>query len=294
MPHILKNQNLEIHIDLPKENYEFSRFDWTGKITKVIFKKMPLTTLEDPASNNANLLGKGLYNEFGIDQAFGYEDTPINSWFHKIGIGKLQKENTAEYLFNKPYNLTPANFDITKRPDGMTISCQSDTLNGFAYILKKEFVLYNNHLTINYQLDNTGNKVIKTSEYVHNFMAINNTNIGTDYALKLPFSLQPQLFNETVNPENKVVVGKNEFEFNGTPNKPFFFSNLNGGNTVKAHWELYHTKLGVGISETGSFSTSKVNLWGWKHVISPELFYDIHLNPNHSTAWSRTYEVFEL
>ena len=35
MAHILKNENLELHIDTPFENYNFSRFDWTGKIIKV-------------------------------------------------------------------------------------------------------------------------------------------------------------------------------------------------------------------------------------------------------------------
>jgi len=44
---------------------------------------------------------------------------------------------------------------------------------------------------------------------------------------------------------------------------------------VAAFWELINTKNKIGISETGSFNTTRVNLWGWKHVISPELFYDI-------------------
>ena len=36
MSHILKNKNLEIQIDLPAENYNFSRFDWTGNIVSVM------------------------------------------------------------------------------------------------------------------------------------------------------------------------------------------------------------------------------------------------------------------
>ena len=43
-----------------------------------------------------------------------------------------------------------------------------------------------------------------------------------------------------------------------------------------------------------SFKTSKVNLWGWKHVISPELFHSIHLKPTQIEEWTRTYHFFTL
>ena len=42
MPHILKNKDIEIDIDLPEEGYRFSRFDQTGKITEIKFKNIYL------------------------------------------------------------------------------------------------------------------------------------------------------------------------------------------------------------------------------------------------------------
>ena len=47
MTHIIKNNTLEIAVDLPLENYEGSRFDWSGKISSVRFENLPLTTIED-------------------------------------------------------------------------------------------------------------------------------------------------------------------------------------------------------------------------------------------------------
>jgi hypothetical protein len=44
MAYKLQNNNLEIHIDLPLENYNFSRFDWTGKIVEVKFKNIHLSS----------------------------------------------------------------------------------------------------------------------------------------------------------------------------------------------------------------------------------------------------------
>lgn len=50
MPHILKNKNIEIHIDLPTENYSSSRFDWTGKIVNVMFQNIQLASVESLTS----------------------------------------------------------------------------------------------------------------------------------------------------------------------------------------------------------------------------------------------------
>ncbi|MBD0779624.1 hypothetical protein HPE56_17620 [Maribacter sp. ANRC-HE7] len=73
-------------------------------------------------------LGKGLYNEFGIDSALGFEDTKIGEWFHKIGVGLLKKEN-QEYLFNKAYQTQPALFEVSTTPIDITIRCTSEIGN---------------------------------------------------------------------------------------------------------------------------------------------------------------------
>jgi hypothetical protein len=147
---------------------------------------------------------------------------------------------------------------------------------------------------IKYHLKNTGKKTIYTDEYNHNFIAIDKELIGSDYLLKFPFYIKPEQFEETVNNEEKVDIGEKEIRFNGTPEEPFFFSNLSGNQNIEAGWELINTKTKVGISETGSFKTTKVNLWGWKHVISPELFFEITVEPGKEIEWSRTYNIFEI
>ena len=290
MPHILKNKNLEVHIDLPTENYNFSRFDWTGKIVKLIFNNIPLSGTEITNCDNEHQYGKGFYNEFGIDTALGFAETEVGDWFHKIGIGLLKKEG-AEYLFNKNYKIKPADFNIETDLDKILIICKSDFVNGYSYILTKEIKLQGNSFIINYNLKNTGDNVIITDEYVHNFTAINNDLIGSNYVLKFPFKLQPKLFNETVNPENKVEIKQNEITFNDIPNDQFFFSNLSGHRATQAKWELTNLNCNISICETGSFETKKVNLWGWKHVISPELFFQFSVEPGQSQEWTRTYHL---
>jgi hypothetical protein len=155
-------------------------------------------------------------------------------------------------------------------------------------------VLNENGFAIHYLLENTGDKPIVTDEYCHNFLAIDNDWMNANYKLKFSFRLKPELFEESVNRGQKVEIGENEISFNGTPKDPFFFSHLSGRKSVRAAWELVNTQRQIGIRETGSFETDKINLWGWKHVISPELFYKITLKPGQKTEWSRTYDLFKF
>ncbi len=293
MTQILKNKNLEIHIDLPLENYKGARFDWTGKIVTIKFQNMQLAGAESPTSKNEHYLGKGFYNEFGIDYALGFEEAPIGGWFHKIGVGLLKKEDSP-YHISKTYEIKPAEFKITSEVNTLLIHCKSEIINGYGYELKKEIVLKDSGFTINYGLQNTGEKDIVSDEYAHNFIAINKEHIGPNYILKFPFQLKPALFEETVNPEQKVAVGARGLKFKAGPSVPFFFSNLSGDEMIDAQWELLNLKSNIGITETGSFKTNKVNVWGSQHVICPELFFKIALKPGESTEWSRHYEVYNL
>ncbi len=293
MGHIHKNKLLQNHIDNPLEKNNISRFDWTGKITTVKFQNIQISSIERTDSNNENILGKGFYNEFGFNSPLGFEKTPIGGWFHKIGIGLLRKEDN-DYLFNKNYEIKPADFEIFTESNRIIITCKSLTVNGYSYILTKEIELQESNFTIKYDLKNTGEKNIITDEYVHSFMAINKDLIGSNYQLKFPFQSKPQLFEETVNPERKVEIEQNEVKFNGSPKEQFFFSNLSGNDFVDAGWELINTKSNMGISETGSFQTNKVNLWGWRHVISPELFFNIFIKPGQAVQWSRTFNFHKI
>ena len=293
MAHILKNNHLELHIDAPTENYSCTRFDWTGKISQLKFQNIPLTTIENTDLINTACFGKGFYNEFGIDTPLGFHETAIGGWFHKIGIGLLKKEN-EQYLFHKKYAVKPAKFSVSTEANAVIIHCTSEAFNGYSYKLTKEIKLNSSSFTIKYTLHNTGEKEIVTDEYVHNFMATDNALKGKEYALEFPFKLEPPLFDETVNTEQKVTIGSNRITFKETPKEQFFFSNLSGGKLENAAWTLLNSNTKIGIQETGNFQTNKMNVWGWGHVISPELFFKINIKAGKALEWTRTFEVFKI
>lgn len=290
MSHILKNKNIEIQIDEPLEHYNFSRFDWSGKISKLSYKGISLTTTERTDTIDQNQFGQALYNEFGIQGALGFHEAEQGDWFHKIGIGLLKKD-TKDYDFMHYYEVKPAHFSVTKEIYSMQITCISDFYLGYGYRLDKNIELLENRFKITYKLINTGEKEIRTTEYIHNFLGFKKEPMNSSYELNFPFQICQKSFDESVNTENKVIVKRNGFGFNDIPGDQFFFSNISGDNSVNASWELLHHKLKISLKESSSFKTNKINLWGWQHVISPELFHTIHLKPNESTTWERTYTI---
>ncbi|MBT8288391.1 MAG: hypothetical protein KJO00_10245 [Bacteroidia bacterium] len=290
MAHIFKNEILEIHIDSPDEGYNFSRFDWTGKIGTVKFKNAFLTVTEKIDGRAEHLYGKGFCNEFGIDNALGFDDAKNGDWFHKIGIGLLRK-NGDVYDFNNTYEIKPARFKTTVESEKLIIECFSDDYNGYSYVLKKEISINKNKFSIKYLLKNTGEKDIVTDEYNHNFMAMDKELMGPDYKMRFSFQLKPGQFGEAVNPEQKIVMGPDMLTFNGTPEEQFFYSNISGDELVDPEWELINLRNKLRIRESVSFQTNKINLWGWKHVICPELFIRLSINPGQSAEWSRYYTI---
>ena len=161
MPHLLKNKDLILQVDLPEEGYTFSRFDWTGKISKVTYKNVDISGREKPDGRDQDLFGRGFFNEFGIDTALGFEETEKGDWFHKIGIGLLKKDS-SEYMFHKMYQIRPAHFKSKGDSGKIVMTCTSEAVNGYSYVLEKEIRLEESGFSINYKLRNTGEKKIST------------------------------------------------------------------------------------------------------------------------------------
>lgn len=293
MIYTLRNKHLEVHIDHPLINYQSSRFDWTGKISEIKYRGLPMTITEKPDGENENVYGKGLYNEFSMDTALGFNEAQVGEWFHKIGVGLLKKDS-PDYEFFRDYEIKPAQFDVLVEVDRIKIECLSHHMNGYEYRLLKEVVLEDEKLIINYSLENTGYKIIEVEEYVHNFMAINAERVDSKYQLRFPFHLHSGNASQLVDPDDILDIGKDEIKFKSRTENQFFASYLNGEKRVESGWELIHLDQKVGIRETTSFPTNKVNIWGWKHVISPELFHEFKLIPGDTEDWSRTYQFFQF
>ncbi len=250
-------------------------------------------TSENLDKNLINSGGRGFYNEFGIESAIGFESSKPGESFHKIGVGLLKKDNDP-YIFLKKYDFQPAKIETEFFSEKVIFTISSEEINGYAYKLCKSVILDNASFYIEYVLENTGTKAFSTSEYVHNFVSMNNEKIDSAYILKFPFRIEPSGFNESVNPMQKVSFIKNAVNWKSEVEEPFFFSPLNAEESDRCSWELVHENEKIGLRETCNGRVNKVNLWGTSHVVSPEVFHPIHLRPGEKDNWKRKFDFFEL
>ncbi len=291
---ILSNSHIELEIHHPGEFYQNARFDWTGKIVQVSFDNKTFCNTETQNPELENMRGRGFYNEFGIDQAVGYDDCQVGERFPKIGIGWLERDNALPYDFFKSYKIDPAEFSFSFDKRSVTFISEIKPYHGYGYKFIKRIKIDGSSFKLKYSLQNTGDKPIISNEYVHNFISFNNQPIDENYVLKFPFQIEQKNFDEFVNPNNVISYDRNYITWREKPVDQFFISHIEPEKLTGTSWTLEHLKEKVGIRETVNFQIQRINLWGSKHVVSPEIFYSINILPGQITNWERNFELFKI
>ncbi len=282
----IKSNRLKVTFQLPGTFYKGPRFDWTGFITDVLLDQRHSFCTDESLIAGEGTGGRGLCNEFGIHEPVGYDEIKAGEQFPKIGIGLLKKMSDKSYSFWDPLKISPFEVKVYSDTDTATFISEPILCNGYGVRLKKVFSVEDNRLVIKYNLHNTGEKVIDTTEYIHNFVNINGKGIGRHISLSLSFNPVgdnvPDIFK---------VVG-NTIEFKDKPDKEFYWR-LDNPRCQSSYWWLLKDKdTGIGLKETTDFPLLRVAIWGKAHVISPEFFIHIRLKPQETKEWSRTYEFF--
>jgi hypothetical protein len=288
----LANETIRLDIEEPGEGYVGSRFDWTGKITQIaVGGRHTFCTEEttDPALVHQG--GRGLFNEFGIDEPIGYEDCPVGEVFLKPGVGLLTRLSEEPYDFFQPYPVTPGTTRWEADERSAWFEFRGATPRGHDVVVRKEITLDGPGFSIHYTLTNRGQGGLSTNEYVHNFLSIDHESLGPAYRLTCTFPLEPAGFSEVVNPGGVVLLREGSAEWTGPPTVPFYFGGLRPGGEGGIGWRLEHTGRHLAIEESVDFAVQRFALWGTGHVVSPELFRKIEVPAGDTARWSRSYRI---
>jgi len=288
-PHIeLKNKRLNVEIAHPGTFYNGSRFDWTAFITKIVLDGKYSFCMPESLIPGQGSGGFGLCNEFGISTPIGYTEANPGEKFPKLGTGLLTRFDESDYFFFDKYEVQPFEIKISTDSNTAFFRSEPSQCNGYAATLTKKVSISDNRLTIDYCLENTGNKQIITEEYCHNFIAINEARIGPGYTIKFPYEVQLDEIPDVMAVKNNVI------NFTKMP-KNDFYCRPQGFNQVSEHyWEVINTNEKAGVREYSNFPINIVAVWGTSHVVSPEVFINIDLSPGNKMEWSRKYEFFSL
>ena len=303
-PITLHSDRLAVEIAAPGTVYRGTRFDWTAFITQVTLDGKHTFCVPESYQPGYGTSGTGLCNEFGIEKVIGYTEIKPGEPFPKLGIGLLKRPDDGPYDFSKLHEIASLfPIEIEAGPAQAKFVVAPLDCRGYAVRLTKTVSVQQQWLSIAYQLENTGSKVVDTHEYCHNFLGIDRQLMGPDYRLRFPYQIELETLPNMPVPLRDTLRGAplpeilafngGDFSLRSTPQTAFYFRPLVYSQTQASQWELVHLPSGVGLREYDDFAPRRVAVWGTTHVISAEIFIDIHLEPGQSLAWTRRFEFFD-
>ena len=286
---VLKNECLRVEIAEPGEHpNDGVRFDRAGFITEVVLNNERHFCANEPKNlSHPSTGGRGLCCEMMLDLS---DEAKVGEVYPKFGVGLIRKETDEPYVFFGAYEVEhfPVEYIATER----AVEFKTTAIPCMGYALKqwKKISVEGNCLTVEYMLENVGEKSIALEEYCHNFLSIDGMAISPDYVLDIP-GLEDQgseAKRDHVSGQETHLVGNGcGFTFARTDTAVFLYSAQVAAQRGPFVWKLSHKGAKAYVEGEESYVPVRVVVWGADHIISPEVIQRIELQSGETAAWTR-------
>lgn len=288
----LKSNCLRVEIAQPGEHpNDGVRFDRAGFITEVVLNNERQFCANEPKNLvHPSTGGRGLCCELMLDLS---NQVSAGEQYPKFGVGLILKETDEPYVFYKKYQIDyfPVEYTATETTAEFktaAIACMGYAVNQWKRILVEE-----NRLTVEYRLENVGEKTVDLEEYCHNFLTIDGMAISPDYVLEMPDlpdqGSAPLRYLGTGHEQNLIGCGRGLTFAEAKPDVFEAPAKVSGAQPKTPFiWKLSHKGARAYVMGEDSYFPTRVNIWGTDHLISPEFIQRIVLAPGEQAAWSRT------
>lgn len=263
-----------------------ARFDLTGHVVQATLDGVHTFCAPEDFDENRGSGGLGLCNEFWDFSGALYGSAEVGGQFPKMGVGLLTRQTEGPCNLMVPHEKAVFPIDVSASGRAASFVVHPVECNGYAARIEKTLSVEQNSLLIDYSFENAGGKPIEIREYNHNFVCIDGHPVGPDYRLRLPYPA-----DMAEQPEILELDGR-EITWKGIPGGAFYCRPRAAAMPRPHIWELVHTPSGVGMREIDDFPADGLALWGKRHVVSPEVFFHIGLEPGGRLSWRRRYEFF--
>jgi hypothetical protein len=278
-------------------SYQGTRFDWSGIISSLQFNGHEYFGQwyehHDPKIHDAIT---GPVEAFQTnDKGLGYDEAKAGQTFVRIGIGTIRKPEEKDYRPYETYEIVdPGKWTIRKHKDRIEFTQRLKSEQGYAYIYRKTVRLVKGkpELLLEHSLKNTGNKVIETNQYNHNFFVIDHEVVGPDVVAKFVFTPVPlKGFSDRAEVHGQEIVFPHELE-----GKKGVFSELGGSSKdVKDYdFRVENLKSGAGVHFTSDQVLDKVNFWAINTVAAVEPYILLRIAPGQESHWTIRYDFYTL
>lgn len=299
----LKKGDMEILLFPPDSingYYRASRFDWGSILGQIKYKGKtflqewkgysgrPPKGDHDPLVPNT---GTGLSEEFNMPQ--GYDEAKPGDSFVKIGVGVLLKEDNDKYSFAKPYRILDKGiWNVKKKKGSILLTHKLESEIGYAYILKREYLIKDNKLIVRHKLMNKGRKKIVTEAYSHNFMQQEFLNVGPDYTLTFLKS-DADISKHKWTTVKRITLNGNVMNVNTEIND--FIPCFGDLDVLSGYgdFRLSNAKAGTSVEMSLNRKVSSFSVWFWQRAFCAEPRVMIELEPGKEFTWEYVY-TFEV
>jgi hypothetical protein len=283
--------------DAEKGSYRSTRFDWSGVIYSLEFKGHQYFgkwyPKHDPLVNDAIT---GPAESFDTDGAgLGYAEAHAGGQFIRIGVGVVEKPEERSFSAYKTYKLVdPGKWKVSQGKNWIEFRQTLTSKIGYAYVYTKRVTLVEGkpELIIEHSLKNTGNQLISSTQFNHNFFVIDGKMSGPGVTVKFPFDLKVVTdFKGMLEGKGRELTYLKELTGNQSAQ-----SLLEGyGPTAKDHEIVIENKIaGAGVKITGDRPLVRINFWTRKETVCPEPYIKLEIPSGKTEKWETRYEFYTL
>ena len=293
--------------------YRGTRFDWSGVIGGLEYGGHDFypqwfqrtdPNVHDFIYDGADIVAgtctaiTGPAEEFVTNgKGLGFDEAQAGGTFIKIGVGVLSRPDDKKY---DPYRLYPikdgGKWSIGRSPDSVDFRQElSDPSTGYGYDYRKTVSISGGkpQLVLNHALRNTGNRIIRTSVYNHNFLYLDRKAPGPDFSIAFPFRIRTAQA-----PENGFAkVRDHEITFSKTlaGEDRVYLGILGFGASAKDYdIRVENRSVGVGVRITADRPLSRAALWAIRAPLSVEPFIEMSIEPGAEFTWRISYEYYTI
>jgi len=275
--------------------YRGTRFDHAGIVTGLRYAGHEFIgkwhDVTDPTIHDAVT---GPAEEFLTgDSAWGYEDTKPGEEFPRIGVGGIRKPNgESAYRRYGLYEIVdPGKWQVTAHKDRVEFT-QTLQVPGsrYGYVYRKIVRLLPGkpELAVYHSLKNIGSKPIETSQYSHNFFAMDHQVVGPDISVLFAFTpVASRDMKYGARVEGHAIVYTRELE-----DKQSASADITGfgKDVVDYDIRVRNARLGTEVRIRGDRPLEQMYFWSIRTVACPEPYVHLSIAPGEETHWTIRYE----
>jgi hypothetical protein len=283
--------------DAVKGSYRATRFDWSGIVYSLEFKGHQYFgqwyPTHDPLVHDAIT---GPAESFDTDGAgLGYAEAQGGGQFIRIGVGVVEKPEERSFSAFKTYKVVdPGKWKVSQGKNWVEFQQTLTSKIGYAYVYTKRITLVEGkpEMVIGHSLKNTGNQMISTTQYNHNFFVMDGKMSGPGVTLKFPYEVKAVAdFKGMLEAKGRELTYLKGFTGNQSAQ-----SLLQGyGPTAEDYDIVIENKLaGAGVKITGDRPIVRFNFWTRKETVCPEPYIQLKVPSGKTEKWETRYQFYTL